>query len=50
MKITPKQLKKFKKLYSDYFSIELSDEEALAKGLSLMRLLRITLPNTPRKT
>lgn len=36
MHISPKQLEKFKSIYKQEFGIELSDQEAMEKGMRLL--------------
>ena len=47
MEIAPEQLKKFQALYREKFGIELTPQEALEKGLSLLTLMKaVYLPMT----
>jgi hypothetical protein len=47
MEIAPEQLAKFQALYREKFNIELTPQEALEKGLSLLTLMKaIYLPMT----
>lgn len=42
MRMTAERLEAFKKLYCDRFGIQLTNEEALAKSLSVVRLMELT--------
>lgn len=47
MELTQAQIRKFKALYYEHFSIELSDDEAAEKGLSLVLFLKHTYKPLP---
>lgn len=43
MKLTEEDILEFKNLYKKYFEEELSDEEALERGMKLIRLIKAVL-------
>lgn len=40
MQLSPKQIRNFKSLYKEHFSVDLSDDEAVEKGSQLVMILR----------
>lgn len=48
MQLTQAQIRKFQAIYKEYFSVELSEDEAVEKGSQLVALLRKVYKPIPR--
>ena len=46
--LTEKEIAEYQRLFKDEFGIELTKDQALEKGLRLVRLLRVVLEGDPK--
>ena len=46
--LTDKEIAEYQRLFKDEFGIELTKDQALEKGLRLVRLLRVVLEGDPK--
>lgn len=49
LSLTDAQIEEFQRLYEQHYGIRLTKDEALEKGLRLVRMLRATLQATAKK-